>query len=184
MNAKFFDINVHKRALSSYNEVPVRKGELGNELPVPEPQRAERDIALPAEAPPNPAERGNALPGRRWNIILVVMNLMFLAALLAVLCHMHMGNLNVCPTWDPAGTVPFRTWVREVQAWLNVTSQRSLPPQQAAAIQLSLRGVARNLAMTIPPGRDPEWSRHQRRRHRPRHVPAIYCGEQIRGARR
>ena len=56
-----------------------------------------------------------------------------------------------CPSWDPAGTVSFRTWVREVQAWLNLTSQRSLPPQQAAAIQLSLRGVARQLAMTIPP---------------------------------
>ena len=55
------------------------------------------------------------------------------------------------PPWDPAGNVPFRTWVREVQAWLNVTSARLQPSQQAVAIQLGLRGVARDYALTIPP---------------------------------
>ena len=88
------DINVHKRALLSYDEVSVRttergnalaKGELGNELP----KRDERGNALPAK---HPVERGDTLPGRRWNIILFITNFMSLAALIAVLCHMHMGN--------------------------------------------------------------------------------------------
>eukprot|EP00975_Prorocentrum_lima_P048430 10128829-Prorocentrum_lima.AAC.1 len=61
------------------------------------------------------------------------------------------GTHLQCPSWDPAGTTPFRTWLREVQAWLNVTSARLMPNQQAAAIQLALRGVARELALTIPP---------------------------------
>ena len=67
-----------------------------------------------------------------------------------VVCHMMAGNMMTGPPWDPAGTVPFRTWVREVQAWLNVTSSRLQPSQQAAAIQLGLRGVAREFAVTIP----------------------------------
>ena len=55
------------------------------------------------------------------------------------------------PPWDPAGSVPFRTWIREVQAWLNVTSTRLTPTAQAAAIQLGLRGTAREFALTLPP---------------------------------
>ena len=67
-------------------------------------------------------------------------------------CHMYAtaGSHNG-PHWDPAGSVPFRTWIREVQAWLNVTSARMQPSQQAAAIQLGLRGVAREFALSIPP---------------------------------
>ena len=63
------------------------------------------------------------------------------------------GNDRVddCPSWDPNGPVPFRRWTRELMAWLNMTSRRMGPPSQAAAIQLSLRGVARELAMNIPP---------------------------------
>ena len=77
--------------------------------------------------------------------------MLLMCAIIGILCHMMGGgNAIPCPTWDPAGTTPFRTWVREVQAWLNITSVRMLPPQQAAAIQLSLRGVARELALTIP----------------------------------
>ena len=54
------------------------------------------------------------------------------------------------PFWDPAGQVPFRTWVREVHSWLNVTSGRCTSQQQAAALQRGLEGLARVLAMRIP----------------------------------
>ena len=61
------------------------------------------------------------------------------------------GDMAQGPTWDPAGNVPFRTWVREVSSWLNVTSTRLNPTAQAAALQRGLRGIARGFAMSIPP---------------------------------
>ena len=70
---------------------------------------------------------------------------------LCILGHMMGYGAVQGPHWDPAGNVPFRTWVREVQAWLNVTSSRMQPSQQVAALQLGLRGVAREFALTIPP---------------------------------
>ena len=63
---------------------------------------------------------------------------------------MTAGNMMTGPPWDPVGTAPFRTWIREVHLWLNVTSSRLQPSQQAAAIQLGLRGVAREFALTVP----------------------------------
>ena len=59
-------------------------------------------------------------------------------------------SLTVGPTWDPAGNVPFREYVREVHAWLNVTSGRLTPPQQAAALQRGFGGHARTIAMRVP----------------------------------
>ena len=73
------------------------------------------------------------------------------AVITASTFHMMGGNAITGPAWDPAGNTPFRTWVREVQAWLNVTSSRLNPSQQAAALQLGLRRVAREFAFTIPP---------------------------------
>eukprot|EP00959_Pyramimonas_sp_CCMP1952_P071533 1494193-Pyramimonas_sp.AAC.1 len=55
------------------------------------------------------------------------------------------------PAWDSAGTVPFRQWVREVHARLSVQSGRMTPSRQAAALQRGLQGLARTLAMRIPP---------------------------------
>jgi len=52
--------------------------------------------------------------------------------------------------WDPAGQVPFREFVREVHSWLNVTSGTMTPPQQGAALQRGLGGLARILAMRVP----------------------------------
>ena len=74
--------------------------------------------------------------------------MIILALALMTVCYM-MGNFNV-PSWDPAGNVPFSRFVSEVQAWMTVTGGRMGPPQQAAALQLSLRGVAREFAFTIP----------------------------------
>ena len=54
------------------------------------------------------------------------------------------------PHWDPAGNVPFRSLVREVHAWINVTSGNITPPQQAAALQRGLGGLAREIAMRVP----------------------------------
>eukprot|EP00959_Pyramimonas_sp_CCMP1952_P050325 1051718-Pyramimonas_sp.AAC.1 len=51
------------------------------------------------------------------------------------------------PSWDPAGTMPFREYVREVHAWINVTSGNMTPPQQPAALQRGLQGLARRIAM-------------------------------------
>ena len=61
------------------------------------------------------------------------------------------GNSTEGPSWDPAGSVPFRSWINEVHAWLNVTSNRMSPTAQAAAIQRGFRGNARALAMATPP---------------------------------
>ena len=61
------------------------------------------------------------------------------------------GNTTEGPSWDPSGSIPFRTWVQEVHAWLNVTSSRLSPTAQAACIQRGLRGNARELAMATPP---------------------------------
>lgn len=38
------------------------------------------------------------------------------------------------PFWGPVGNVPYRSWVREVCAWLNVISGRVTPQQQAWAL--------------------------------------------------
>eukprot|EP00959_Pyramimonas_sp_CCMP1952_P303210 6344629-Pyramimonas_sp.AAC.1 len=54
------------------------------------------------------------------------------------------------PHWDPAGQVPFREVVREVHAWTNVTTGNMTPSQQAAA-QRGLGGLARTIAMRVPP---------------------------------
>ena len=62
------------------------------------------------------------------------------------------SGLMTGPHWDPAGTVPWREFEREVHAWLNVTAGRLTPPQQAAALQRGLAGHARQIAMRIPPG--------------------------------
>eukprot|EP00959_Pyramimonas_sp_CCMP1952_P466805 9490566-Pyramimonas_sp.AAC.1 len=55
------------------------------------------------------------------------------------------------PHWDPAGQVPFREFVREVHAWINVTTGNVAPSQQAAALQRGLGGLARTIAMRVPP---------------------------------
>ena len=56
------------------------------------------------------------------------------------------------PRWDPAGRTSFRRWVRELMAWVNFTSSRLTPAQQAAAIQLrGLGGVAYEYIIDIPP---------------------------------
>ena len=60
------------------------------------------------------------------------------------------ASLTRGPYWDPSGNVLFRSWVREVHAWLNVTSGRATPQQQAAALQRGLGGLARTLAMRVP----------------------------------
>ena len=61
------------------------------------------------------------------------------------------GSLTQGPVWDPTGTQPFRMWLRVVTAWLNVTNHRMTPTAQAAAIQLGLRGIAREYALALPP---------------------------------
>ena len=61
------------------------------------------------------------------------------------------GAAPAGPAWDPNGSVPYRRWVSEVQAWLTATANRMPPAQQAAAIQLGLRSLAREFALTIPP---------------------------------
>jgi len=111
-------------------------------------------------------DRGNMIPSssdelapihedQTYNTTLrisVIINILSILALLGIVTHMNNGlGLSTGPPWDPNGNVPFRTWVREVQAWLNVSSSRLQPTQQAAAIQLGLRGVAREYAMTISP---------------------------------
>ena len=63
----------------------------------------------------------------------------------------NMMNLNTPPTWDPAGQVPFKDWLLELQAWLNLTTGRMTMSAQASAIQLAMRGLARKFALSIPP---------------------------------
>eukprot|EP00959_Pyramimonas_sp_CCMP1952_P191506 4004345-Pyramimonas_sp.AAC.1 len=47
--------------------------------------------------------------------------------------------------------MPFRELVREVHAWINVTTGNVTLSQQAAALQRGLGGVARTIAMRAPP---------------------------------
>ena len=79
--------------------------------------------------------------------LLIIANVVFLG----VTWSMPGDGIQECPTWDPNGPVSFRRWTRELMAWLNLTSRRMGPNNQAAAIQLALRGVARELAFSIPP---------------------------------
>ena len=70
-----------------------------------------------------------------------------------VVGHMRRGmddTRTTGPYWDPAGNVPFREFVREVHAWVNVTTGFMTPPQQAAALQRGLGGLARQIAMRVP----------------------------------
>ena len=65
------------------------------------------------------------------------------------MCHLWGGHFG-CPTWSPDGEQALRSWSRELQAWINVTSARMTTTQQAAAIPLSTRGIAYDFALTIP----------------------------------
>ena len=80
---------------------------------------------------------------------------MWVGAIFIMVMHMmhgpNGGSTTQGPPWDPAGNVPFRVWVRELQPWLNVTQGRLNPTAQAAAIQLGLRGLARLFALQLPP---------------------------------
>eukprot|EP00959_Pyramimonas_sp_CCMP1952_P347762 7284672-Pyramimonas_sp.AAC.1 len=55
------------------------------------------------------------------------------------------------PHWDPGGQEPFREFVREVHAWMNVTTGNMTPSHQAAVLQRGLGGLALTLAMRVPP---------------------------------
>eukprot|EP00959_Pyramimonas_sp_CCMP1952_P346182 7250822-Pyramimonas_sp.AAC.1 len=55
------------------------------------------------------------------------------------------------PHWDPAGQVPFREFVREAHARINVATGNMTPSQQAAALQRGRGGLARTIAMRVPP---------------------------------
>ena len=78
---------------------------------------------------------------------------LFISLTMGTICYMMQGSNRVTmgPEWDPAGRVPFQQWIRLVQVWLNATSGNMGPAQQAAAIQLGLRGMAQEFALTIPP---------------------------------
>eukprot|EP00959_Pyramimonas_sp_CCMP1952_P180741 3779323-Pyramimonas_sp.AAC.1 len=45
----------------------------------------------------------------------------------------------------------FRGFVREVHTWINVATGTMTPSQQAAALQRGLGGLARTMAMRVPP---------------------------------
>eukprot|EP00959_Pyramimonas_sp_CCMP1952_P423450 8870207-Pyramimonas_sp.AAC.1 len=51
----------------------------------------------------------------------------------------------------PSGARPVREFVRELHAWINVTTRTMTPSQQAAALQRGLGGLARTMAMRVPP---------------------------------
>eukprot|EP00959_Pyramimonas_sp_CCMP1952_P008371 175030-Pyramimonas_sp.AAC.1 len=51
----------------------------------------------------------------------------------------------------PTGHAPFREFVREVHAWINVPTGNMTPSQQAAALQRGLGGLARPTAMRTSP---------------------------------
>ena len=77
------------------------------------------------------------------------------ASLISLAAHMQLGlnanNLTAgCPTWDPGGNVPFHTWLKKFQAWLNLTGARTTPTQQATALQMSIKGDGEILVWNIP----------------------------------
>ena len=78
------------------------------------------------------------------------------------------------PFWDPSGTVPFRDYVREVHAWVNVTTGTMTPSQQAACLQRGLRGPGENhrhaSSISCHQLRSEHWRPSHRRRHI-HHVP-------------
>ena len=115
---------------------------------------------LPA-APPTEAPHFNHLNvqiennhGNRWSTITLVLSTCT-AFLLGIMCFgmMDYGHqpANAAPRWHPDGNVPFRQWMQHVSAWLNVVSARMTPTAQAASLQLSLQGTAREVAMSLPP---------------------------------
>eukprot|EP00959_Pyramimonas_sp_CCMP1952_P332483 6962187-Pyramimonas_sp.AAC.1 len=66
------------------------------------------------------------------------------ACLGLAVAFMRGGGLDETHTrglfWDPAGSAPFRDFVRKVHAWLKVASGSITPPQQAAARTLAMSG--------------------------------------------
>ena len=128
----------------------------------------------------NNNESGNALNTLQRGNALVERALLFYSILASIIIIILMMNNTTGPAWDPNGSVPFLTWIREVQAWLNVTSSRLTPPQQAAALQLGMRGLARDFALAIPPAVIQFWCGDQRNTNRPSYVPAMVTGESLR----
>ena len=59
-------------------------------------------------------------------------------------------NFSFPQTWDPAGSVPLKDWVLELQAWLNLTTGKMTMSAQASAIQLSMRSLAKTFALKNP----------------------------------
>eukprot|EP00959_Pyramimonas_sp_CCMP1952_P346709 7261702-Pyramimonas_sp.AAC.1 len=67
--------------------------------------------------------------------------------------HMRGGDdtETTGPHWGPAGLVPVREFVQQVHAWINVTTGTMTPSEQAATLQRGLGGLARTIAMRVPP---------------------------------
>ena len=59
-------------------------------------------------------------------------------------------DIPQCPTWNPDSDVSFRTWVSQIHPWLLQTNTRLRTSSQAAAVQRSAQGAARDFAMSIP----------------------------------
>ena len=125
--------NAHVDTAWNREPLPRLRGPLRRTLPQGNPQPSPIRLRPPPYIP-------QAIT-LAWAVIVFIM-----------VMHMYPGQNNQNgPPWDPAGNIPFRDWMREVGAWLNVTSARLSPTAQAAAIQLGLRGTARTFAMAIPP---------------------------------
>ena len=68
---------------------------------------------------------------------------------LSAVCAMRSDNFD-CPTWSADGGNSFRSWARDCRAWCNAASARMSATQQATAIQLTMRRVARGFAFNLP----------------------------------
>ena len=79
---------------------------------------------------------------------------------LGVLWHMHVGQQQ-CPRWDPDGQLSYRTWLRELQAWINATEdtiacrrsctmQRTQAGKSRAALRMSCRRRLPHTTQSLP----------------------------------
>ena len=152
--------NVPPRALTSADGRSATRGDTqkrGDALP---PDRVRGDTPV----------HGNVLSSTIGSLVFAIL----CGATGMIVGCMHRGDAvdgtTRGPFWDPAGSVPFREYVYEVNAWLNVTSPRMTPQAQAAAMQRGLGGLARTLAMRVPPRYYQLWGTDQRRPHGPGHL--------------
>ena len=137
----------HSAAADGFLTKPTTAAVRGNTHEVPTTPNLQKQVPTPDLHYVHIIQWPKANTARTWACLGLLCAVMWPL----MMDHGNIGGFQTGPRWHPDGRTSFRQWMRTLSAWLNVTSSRMSPTAQAAAIQLGLQGMAREVAMRIPP---------------------------------